>query len=125
LSNFNKSLDQKAFNPVGSLKVQKDIAVTGGNQSCPPGAPSCAPSLATVSQVQDIVARELLRGEGLRTVSYLGELADIANRAGDQSSAVTWQELADAAEPIVHLVQGSAGMEAFDKRTSFRTKPSW
>ena len=52
-----------------------------------------------------IVARELLRGEGLRTVSYLRELADIANSAGDQSSAVTWQELADGAERIVHLVQ--------------------
>jgi hypothetical protein len=77
-----------------------------------------------------IVARELLRGEGLRTVSYLRELADIANSAGDQPSAAAWQELADAAERIIHLVQGvrgdrSASVEAFDRRTSSRTKPSW
>jgi hypothetical protein len=30
-----------------------------------------------------IVARELLRGQGLRTISYLRELADIAKNAGD------------------------------------------
>ena len=51
-----------------------------------------------------IVARELLRGQGLRTISYLRELADIANNAGDQSSAEAWQELADAAERIIQIL---------------------
>jgi hypothetical protein len=51
-----------------------------------------------------IVARELLRGQGLRTISYLRELADIADKAGDQSSAEAWQELADAAERIIQIL---------------------
>ena len=51
-----------------------------------------------------IVARELLRGQGLPTVSYLRELADIANGAGDHSAAEAWQELANAAERIVHIL---------------------
>ena len=51
-----------------------------------------------------IVARELLRGQGLRTISYLRELADIAKNAGDQSSAEAWQELADAAERIIQIL---------------------
>jgi len=49
-----------------------------------------------------IVARAL-RGHGLRTISYLRELADIAKNAGDQSSADAWQELADAAERIIRI----------------------
>ena len=51
-----------------------------------------------------IVARELLRGHGLRTISYLHELAAIAKNAGDQSSAEAWQELADAAERIIQIL---------------------
>jgi hypothetical protein len=51
-----------------------------------------------------IVARELLRGHGLRTISYLRELAVIANNAGDPTSAEAWQELADAAERIIQIL---------------------
>jgi len=50
-----------------------------------------------------IVARELLRGEGVRTASYLREVAEIANRAGDQTSADAWKELAEAAERIIQI----------------------
>jgi hypothetical protein len=50
-----------------------------------------------------IVARALLRGEGLRTASYLRELAEIANGAGDRTSADAWKELAEAAERIIQI----------------------
>ena len=50
-----------------------------------------------------IVARELTRGQGLETVSYLREVAEIASRVGDQRSAEAWQELADAAERIIQI----------------------
>ena len=50
-----------------------------------------------------IVARELTRGQGLQTVSYLREVAEIASRVGDQRSAEAWQELADAAERIIQI----------------------
>jgi hypothetical protein len=50
-----------------------------------------------------IVARQLTRGQGLQTVSYLREVAEIARGVGDQRSAEAWYELADAAERIIQI----------------------
>jgi hypothetical protein len=50
-----------------------------------------------------IVARELTRGQGLQTVSYLREVAEIASGVGDLHSAEVWHELADAAERIIQI----------------------
>jgi len=50
-----------------------------------------------------IVARELIRGRGLQTVSYLREIAEIATDVGDQRSAEAWNELADAADRILEI----------------------
>jgi hypothetical protein len=49
-----------------------------------------------------IVAREILKGQGLTTVSYLRELADIAKNTEDEASAEAWHELAEAAERIIY-----------------------
>jgi len=51
-----------------------------------------------------IVAREILKGQGLTTVSYLRELADIAKNTEDEASAEAWHELAEAAEQIIYLL---------------------
>jgi len=53
-----------------------------------------------------IVAREILNGQGLTTVSYLRELANIARNTEDEASAEAWHELAEAAERIIHLLSG-------------------
>jgi hypothetical protein len=50
-----------------------------------------------------IVARELIRGRGLQTVSYLRELADMAIAVGDQRSAQACSELAYAADRIFQI----------------------
>jgi len=50
-----------------------------------------------------IVARELIHGRGLQTVSYLREIADMAITVGDQRSAQAWSELADATDRIYQI----------------------
>ena len=50
-----------------------------------------------------IVAREILKGQGLTTVSYLRELANLARNTEDEASAEAWHELAEAAERIIYL----------------------
>jgi hypothetical protein len=90
------------------LRYMEDVVteVTGGT---PHSVHNPAPTVPQSDEKRlRILARELLKGQGLRTVSYLRELAHIAAGAGDPTSAEAWRELADAAEGIIYLLSRGA-----------------
>jgi hypothetical protein len=82
--------------------MEKSVAVSARTDSPHQhdGLPTAVKASARRLQ---IVARELTRGQGLQTVSYLREVAEIASGVGDQRSAEAWHELADAAERIIQI----------------------
>ncbi|MBV9483986.1 MAG: hypothetical protein JO249_25035 [Acidobacteria bacterium] len=64
------------------------------------------PQAQSVERRVYIVARELIRGQGLQTVAHQREVARIASCGGDETSAVAWHELADVADRIIQLADG-------------------
>jgi hypothetical protein len=91
------------------LRYMEGAIADDSGSSVPPSFHNPGPTARQSDEKRlRIVARELLKGQGLRTISYLRELADIANGAGDPTSAAAWHELAGAAERIMYLLSGGA-----------------
>jgi hypothetical protein len=112
------------------LRYMEGTIAEDSGSSVPPSFHNPGPTARQSDEKRlKIVARELLKGQGLRTISYLRELADIAHGAGDPSSAAAWHELADAAERITYLLSrganrgrktGEARVEPRDEQKSCR-----
>ena len=87
------------------LRYMESSVADGTGSSVPPSQDNAAPrALQSDERRLKIVAREILKGQGLTTVSYLRELANIAKNTEDDASAEAWQELAEAAERIIYLL---------------------
>jgi len=89
---------------IETLLRYMESSVAEGTVSSVPLPDNAAPrALQSDERRFKIVAREILNGQGLTTVSYLRELANIAKNTEDEASAEAWHELAEAAERIIHL----------------------
>ena len=86
------------------LRYMESSVADGTGSSVPPSRDNASPrALQSDERRLKIVAREILKGQGLMTVSYLRELANIARNTEDEASAEAWHELAEAAERIIYL----------------------
>jgi len=55
-------------------------------------------------ELVEVVASELIRGHGVRTISFLREFAEIADEGGDWFSAEAWRDIADAADRLTQIL---------------------
>ena len=128
-----KGIDDRANRQlVETLLRYMETSVAGAGRSASNHEHDALQASVTADEKRlKIVARELLRGQGLRTISYLRELADIANNAGDQSSAEAWQETPMRRNGLSRFCPGrvrrdrNASVEALRKRASYSRAQSW